>query len=143
MRPYGSALRLERRRRRAIVLMQQGHGPAPIARLLDTTPQSVGRWLRAYQQGGVRALALRPSKLTPRQKRSLVGCLLNGPVACGFATDLWTCPRIAQLIRSRWRIDYHVDHIPRLLAGLGFSPSEAPASGRRTRRRGDPSLGRA
>lgn len=118
-------------------MSQQGHGPILIARLLKTTPQTVCRWLRDYRRGGDLALAAapvpgRPSKLNARQRRSLVGCLLKGAGAFGFATDLWTCPRIGQLIEQRHHIHYHVDAIPRLMASLGFSPSEARTQGGRT-----------
>jgi transposase len=60
----------------------------------------------------------------------LAACLLKGAAACGFDTDLWTCPRIAELIRRRWGIAYHVDAVPRLMAGLGFSLSKARTAGR-------------
>jgi len=138
MRPNGSAEQLERRRRQAVALKDQGHGPTEIARRLGTTPQSVCRWVRRYRRGGPEALAARPvpgrpSKLNASQRRGLVNCLLRGATASGFATDLWTCPRIAQVIERRWGVHYHVDGVPRLMAGLGFSPSEAGASGRRTR----------
>jgi transposase len=136
MRPHGSQSQLERRRRQAVALKEQGLGPAAIARRLGTTPQSVCRWVRRQRQGGADALAARPipgrpPKLTARRKRALVSCLLKGAAAFGFATDLWTCPRIAQLIEQRYGVSYHVDAIPRLMAGLGFSPSEARTSGRR------------
>jgi transposase len=71
--------------------------------------------LRAKKASG------RPPKLDRRQKRSLSAALLRGATAAGFATDLWTCPRIAQLIRRRWGVDFHVDYLPRLMASLGFS----------------------
>jgi transposase len=61
----------------------------------------------------------------------LVACLLKGATALGFGTDLWTCPRIARLIQERYGVHYHVDAIPRLMAGLGFSPSETRVSSRR------------
>ena len=138
MRPHGTCEQLERRRRRAVALHDEGHGPSEIARRLRTTPQSVCQWLRAYRKGGADALAARsvpgrPSKLSARQKRGLVACLVKGARAFGFATDLWTCPRIAHLIAQRYGVQYHVDAIPRLMAGLGFSPSEARASGDGTR----------
>jgi len=138
MRPYGTPEQLERRRREAVALRQQGLGPCEIARRLKTTPQSVCQWVRAYRKGGRAALAARPvpgrpSKLSARQKRGLVAWLLKGATACGFATDLWTCPRIAQMIEQRYGVQYHVDAIPRLMAGLGFSPSEARASAPGTR----------
>ncbi|MCH8316166.1 MAG: winged helix-turn-helix domain-containing protein [Planctomycetes bacterium] len=31
------------------------------------------------------------------------------------------CPRIAKLIERKFGVGYHVDHLPRLLRGLGFS----------------------
>lgn len=141
MRPYGSPEQLERRRRRAVTLSRQGYGPLRIAEVLKTTPQTVCQWLREYRQGGPAALAAkpasgRPPKLNRRQRRVLVNCLLKGASAFGFATDLWTCPRIGQLIEQRYRVHYHVDAIPRLMASLGFSPSEARTASGRTRRRG-------
>ena len=141
MRPHGSPAQLEQRRRQAVAMNQQGHGPVLIARILKMTPQAVCRWLKAYRRGGDSALGAasvpgRPSKLTARQRQALVGCLLKGAGAFGFATDLWTCPRIGQLVEQRYGVRYHVDAIPRLMASLGFSPSEARTSGGRTRRRG-------
>jgi transposase len=48
--------------------------------------------------------------------------LLAGPQANGYPTDLWTCPRIAELIRQQYGVRYHVDSIGRLLRRLDFSP---------------------
>lgn len=50
--------------------------------------------------------------------------LLKGAAAAGFPTDLWTCPRVAQVIQKRFGVGYHVDHIGRLLHGLGWSPQK-------------------
>lgn len=135
MRPRGSPEQLEERRRQAVALKAHGYGPAQIARRLKTTPQSVCAWLRRHREGGDSALAARPtpgrpSKLTARQKRALTAGLLKGASAFGYATDLWTCPRIAEVIRRRWGAAYHVDAIPRLMAGLGFSPPKTRAAGR-------------
>ena len=137
MRPHGSQEALERRRRRAVALNEQGYGPSEIARRLNTTPQSVCRWMRQYCRRGAPGLDAkpvpgRPPKLNARQRRGLVRCLLKGAAAFEFATDLWTCPRIAQLIEQRYGVHYHVDAIPRMMASLGFSPSEARASSDRT-----------
>jgi len=131
-----------------VALSQQGLGPTQIAALLKTTPQSVCQWLREYRAGGPDALAARPvsgrpSKLNAHRRRALVNCLLKGASAFGFATDLWTCPRIGQLIEQRYGVHYHVDAIPRLMASLGFSPSEARTASGRTRRRGYRPLDRA
>lgn len=134
MRPNGSPTQLERRRHKAVALREHGLTQAEIARRLHTTPRSVRRWLRAWREGGLDALTCkpapgRPPKLSARQKRGLVACLLKGAMASGFATDLWTCPRIAQVIAERYGVTYHVGAIPRLLAGLDFSPSKARLPG--------------
>jgi transposase len=54
----------------------------------------------------------------------LVKLLVRGASRQGFCTDLWTCPRIAAVIASRFDVCYHVDHIPRLMRTLGFSPQK-------------------
>jgi transposase len=141
MRPHGSAEQLEQRRRQAVAMGRQGYGPTEIARLLNTTPQTVCQWMRRYRRGGPKALAAspmpgRPPKLNARRRQALVSCLLKGASTFGFATDLWTCPRIGQLIQQRYGVQYHVDAIPRLMASLDFSPSEARTASGRTRRRG-------
>jgi putative transposase len=122
-------------------MSRQGRGPTQIAAQLKTTPQTVCQWLREYRTGGMAALAAspvpgRPPKLHARQRRALVSCLLRGASAFGFATDLWTCPRIGRLVEQRYGVHYHVDAIPRLMASLGFSPSEARTASDRMRRRG-------
>jgi putative transposase len=134
MRPYGSPKQLEQRRRKAVALKNRSYGPVRIARLLNTTPQSVCRWLIQYEQNGMVGLSARPvpgrpCKLNARQRRALVACVLKGARAFGYATDLWTCRRIGQLIDTRYGVRYHVDAIPRLMSGLGFSPSKARTSG--------------
>lgn len=133
MRPHGSPEQLEQRRRQAVALRRHGFGPTEIARRLGTTPQTVCLWVRQARTGGPDALAARPypgrpCKLNDRQRRSLVARLLKGAVASGFATDLWTCPRIARLIADRYGTSYHVAAIPHLMAHLGFSPSKTRAS---------------
>ena len=126
MRPNGSASELERRRRRAIALLDRGLTPSEVADRVGADPSSVRRWRQSYRRKGARGLESkphpgRPSRLTPRQKRSLERRLLRGARADGFDSELWTCPRIAEVIEYHYGVEYHVDHIPRLLASLGWS----------------------
>ena len=145
MRPHGSSAQLEQRRLRAVALSKEGLRPTAIASRLGTTLRSVERWLQACRDKGAEAMRAKPSpgrppKLTPQQKQDLVDCLLQGASAHGFATDLWTCPRVAELIHRRFGVIYHVDTIPYVLRGLGFSPSKATMSGQGAGRRGHPTL---
>jgi len=94
--------------------------------MVGASPSSVTRWCQTYQKRGDAGLAAKPppggkSKLTARQRKLLVQRLLKGAKANGFSTDLWTCPRIVELIEQRYGVRYHVDHIPRLMASLGWS----------------------
>jgi len=129
MRPTGSPRELEQRRFRALQLLAQGHPPVAVARLLGVDRRSVRRWKATARQQGSRALAARPAsgrpaRLGPGQKRRLERALLRGAQALGFPSDLWTCPRVAELIHRSFGVRYHVDHVSRLLHGLGWSPQK-------------------
>jgi transposase len=126
MRPIGSAKTLEARRRLAIRLLEQGLRKTEVARRVGTTRTSVTRWWKAHRRGGLQALKAqppphRPCQLTVRDKKRLTARLLKGARANGFATDLWTCPRIATLIQRLFAVTYHVDSMPRFLAALDFT----------------------
>ena len=129
MRPHGSPEQLENRRKRAIALFKQGYQPVDIARRLRVDRRSVRRWKAAYLRDGMEGIQARPApgrppKLDSKAKTRLEKMLLKGARAAGFPTDLWTCPRVAQLIDVRFGVRYHVDHIGRLLRAMGWSPQK-------------------
>jgi transposase len=129
MRPTGGATVLEARRRRALALLKQDVSLHDVARRIGCAPSSVMRWRDAVAEQGpagfmVHASPGRPPKLTVGQQRRLVKVLLAGPLKAGYATDLWTTPRIAELIRARFKIAYHPDHVGRLLHHLGWTPQK-------------------
>ena len=121
MRPKGSAQVLSERRRRALRFLDQGFSLHEVARRIDCHASSVLRWRETRRRKGKRVFEVgaspgRPPKLGPRERKRLVRRLLRGALAYGCSTELWTCDRIAQLIR-----DYHRDHVGRLLHELGWS----------------------
>lgn len=129
MRPKGSAAELEARRRRAAEYFQERMPLQVIADRFGVSLSSIKRWKAAWKTGRVDALAAKPHppracKLSEKQKGQLVKLLLAGPVAAGFRTDLWTCARVAELVRKRFRVQYHPDHLGRILHDLGFSPQK-------------------
>ena len=63
MRPKGTAAELERRRRQAIALLEEGKTQAAVAEALGTSEASVSRWREAYEQGGETALAAKATTL--------------------------------------------------------------------------------
>jgi transposase len=119
MRPQGSPKELERRRHRAIELLGQGYQPVDVARMVGASYHKTGeKGIHAKPASG------RPTKLDQRDLRKLEKTLLKGSKVAGFPTDLWTCPRVAQLIHALFGVRYHVDHIGRLLHALGWSPQK-------------------
>lgn len=129
MRPPGSPRELERRRFRAIELIKQGHAPVEVARMIGCDRRSVRRWRAAFRRKGESALRANPASGRPlvldrRARQLLEKALFQGAKVAGFETDLWTCPRVAELIRKRFGVNYHVDHVCRILHSLGWSPQK-------------------
>ena len=127
MRPHGSPSVLEKRRRKAIDLSAKGKQTIEIAHMLGATRRTVRRWKALFRQRGARGLQARPApgrpvRLNPQQLSELEQALTKGARAFGYETDLWSCPRVAEVIRHEFGVRYHVDHIGRLLHSLGWSP---------------------
>ena len=117
---------LERRRMRAIRLFEQGETQAAVARRLDVSRTTAMRWAQVWEQEGREGLraagrAGRKPRLSPEQLDQVEQALLEGPLAFGFTTELWTLPRVAQLIHRITRVRYHPGHVWRMLRQLGWS----------------------
>jgi transposase len=126
MRPKGSAEELERRRRQAMALLDQGMKPAAVARAVGTSRASVTRWRQAYEAGGQEAMKARPhpggaSRLTSGQKKRLIRLLLRGPRKHGYGTELWTLARVAEVIAVNFGVAYHPSAVWHILRALGWS----------------------
>jgi transposase len=131
-----------------VALLEEGYDFPYVAQRVATHPQTVRRWWRPYQRDGEAALTAKggagaPRKLSAEQRDDLADRLAQGAQAEGFATDMWTCPRVQWLIEQAYGVHYHVDHLPKLLKELGFSPSEARTPRRRARRSAHSTVDRA
>jgi transposase len=87
------------------------------------------RWRDAVRRRGERGFRVgaspgRPPKLTKRQRQQLVRRLLQGALAHGYRTDLWTTARVAEVIERHFGIRYHPDHVGRLLHALHWTPQK-------------------
>jgi transposase len=126
MRPYGSPQTLERRRRRAIALLEQGLSLSEVARRLHASVGSVYQWRQAWQTGGEAALAPkpvpgRPRKLTDEQRQQVLQLVRQGARAHGFPNELWTLRRIAAMLQVHCGVRYHPAQIWKILRSLGWS----------------------
>lgn len=117
---------LEKRRKQGMRLLAAGIWPAEVARRVGVTRQSVLRWTKLHEQGGMAALQRprrfgRPSKLNDAQHAELIKALKAGAVAAGFTSELWTLPRIAVLIKERFGVEFSQSSVWRQLQHLGWS----------------------
>jgi len=117
-RPIGTAAELERRRRRAVALVEGGESPATVARILGVHETSVHRWRRlARQQAG---LGAKPHpgptpRLGDEQLAQLEQLLQQGAKHHGWPNQLWTAGRVAALIRRHFGLKYHPEHVRKIL----------------------------
>lgn len=126
MRPHGTPQELERRRQRAVKMLQQGSTITEVARRVGSSHSSVILWRDMVRGRGMEALKAkpasgRPPKLSHRQLEKLPALLLKGALAWGYSTDLWTTTRIAEVIERKFHVKFHRAHVGRLLAGLNWS----------------------
>src|SRR5208337_2009446 len=129
MRPKGSAAVLLARRRRAIQMLVEDISLNEIARRIGCNASSVMRWRDRWNDLGeagleVRSSTGRPARMSAQQKTELLQLLLQGPMAFGWRTDIWTTHRVATLIHRKFSIDYHFTHVARILHALNWSPQK-------------------
>lgn len=113
---------------RAVELVcREGWKPSRVAKALGCSTRSVQLWVRKSARGRKKA-ALETGKapgatpkLDTRQRQRLVKRLAAGPEAAGFTGQLWTGPRVAELIRREFGVSYHVRYLPTLPRSLGWS----------------------
>jgi transposase len=125
-RPRRDFAGLKQRRLRAAQMFQAGQTQAEVARVLGVSRQSASRWEEQFRAGGVARLhgagrAGRKPKLAAGQLAAVATALRQGPQAHGFATNLWTLPRVAQVVAQITGAKYHPGHVWRLMPQLGWS----------------------
>ncbi len=117
---------LQLRRQQAAQRFAAGDSQAAVARRLHVSRQSVSRWHGQWKIGGGPALraagrAGRKPRLSAEQRDQLEAALRRGARAHGFLTELWTLPRIAQVIARQTGVRYHPGHVWKLLRALHWT----------------------
>ena len=135
---------LERRRMRAVRLFEEGETQATVARRLGVSRTTAMRWAEAWVgegREGLRAAgrAGRKPRVSSNQLEQVEQALLEGPQAFGYRTELWTLPRVAELIQRITGERYHPGHVWRVMRQLGWS-LQKPTT--RARERDDEAIGR-
>lgn len=140
MRPQGSAQELERRRKRAVLAVKEGSSVAEVARVLGVTDRSVRRWVAAERDADGDGLAAKPHpgpkpRLNKTQARQVLSWLKKSPSEFGFATELWTAPRVAHLIKERLGVEYHPRYVNEWLTRRGITPQKPERQARERNQR--------
>ena len=117
---------MEARRLQAAALFARGESQAAVARQLGVTTAAANHWHHAWHAEGRTGLkaagrAGRKPRLGPQDLRRIEHALRVGPAAHGFATALWTLPRVAVLIKRLTGVAHHPGHVWRVLRALGWS----------------------
>jgi transposase len=101
---------------RAAEVLEQDMTPAEIARQVGVRHQIVSEWRKAWRQGGRDALrgagrAGRKPKLSREQLVKIHTVLARGAEASGYTGDVWTLPRVAEVIQRLTGVSYHPGHV--------------------------------
>jgi transposase len=119
MRPVGTAEELQRRRLRAVELVQQGEAPEDVAHFLGCGRSSVYTWVKLAREAPEELAAKPHPGPTPRladaQLEELEALLLDGARAHGWRTELWTAARVAALIERHFKLRFHPEHVRKML----------------------------
>lgn len=128
----------------AVQRLAEGYDVGEVADFLGVDPRSVRRWLAAWQQHGpaglrARPVSGRPPKLSHTQEKIVRRWLADAPTEHGFATDLWTAPRLAQLIEQAFSVHFHPVYLAVWLRQRGYTPQKPQ---RKARERDDAAIAR-
>ncbi len=104
-------------------MKQRGWKQTQIADALGVTEGAVSQWMKRATDEGVEGLRHKPPPgATPRlsedERARLPELLARGAEAHGFRGEVWTCERVAKVIRREFGVSYHPAHVSRLLKAL-------------------------
>jgi transposase len=113
----------EGRRLRAFELKKRGWKQAQIADALGVSEGAVSQWMKRAREEGVEGLRHKPPpgatpRLSEQERAELPELLARGAEAHGFRGEVWTCERVAIVIRREFGVSYHPAHVSRLLKAL-------------------------
>jgi transposase len=121
MRPQGTGAELERRRRLAVARIRADYTQQEVAEFLGVSTRSVQRWMQAYRERGTAGLKAKPHpgatpKLSAAQERRVLQWFRHSPREFGFATELWSAPRVAQVIQRKFHKKFNWRYLNQWLA---------------------------
>lgn len=121
----------EVRLRAVRAVREHGMTVTEVARAYGTDRTTVHRWLARWEQEGQGGLERkpvpgRPRKLAGLDVQTLTALVLSPATAFGFETDLWTTPRLRQVVDAQFGVTVSKQTILRRLheAGMTYQKPE-------------------
>lgn len=119
----------ERQRYHALILVHQGYSHREVAEILLVDEDTVGRWVRQYQERGLAGLRNDPQwggehgqrELTGEQVEELKRRLGTEAIAGTIVGSGWTNKAVRHLITKRFEVRYSKSGVRKLFAHLGWS----------------------
>jgi transposase len=114
------------RRARCVLRYIEGESVVALAKEMGVHRSAPTKWMQWFDVDGVDGLRTRtapgrPPRLTLEQRAEVTRVVESGPVAAGFRSGVWTGALVGEWIKERFGVEYHSQHIPRMLHQLGFS----------------------
>ena len=112
---------------RAVEAVRQGMAAAGVAKAYHVNRSTVHRWVTRYKakrgnKGLVRQpVSGRPSILGTISDRQLLSIVLKPATHFGYETDFWTCPRLCQVIRQKFKVTLSRWTVWRWLRAVGLT----------------------
>lgn len=119
----------EARRRDAGRLFQKGVTQAEVARKFGVSTAAACKWHTAWDAEGMEGLDSKgppgfASALDGNGKEKFKRAILKGPLAAGYATDLWTLGRLAKVLQKTTKVAFGPVRTWQVVRELGFTPQK-------------------
>lgn len=136
---HGLRERREKRRMEAAEMFAAGRTRAEVAEHFGIAWHTANEWFKAFQKGGTEALKTKgkpgPAPIfNDGHRERLAELLTRGPRAFGYDNELWSLPRVRDVVGKEFDIWVSTVDIWRLLRSMNWSPQK-PA--RRARERNE------
>lgn len=121
------------RRKQAVLLYKKGMRRLEIAPIVGVTPYVVGRWIKAWKQGGLAALKVhaggRPKgsgrKLFPHEEERICRYIIDHcPDQLKLKFALWTRKAILALIQQEFGVEMTLQGLSKYLKKWNFTPQK-------------------
>jgi transposase len=111
---------------RAGKLFTQKVRQVAIARKCKVTRAAVSQWHAAWKKNKKTGLASKgrpgfPSRLTEKKRTVFRRAILDGPLSCGYETNLWTLSRLSAVMQKKTGVRFGHNRTWQIVRGMGFT----------------------